>query len=221
MLEQLKKVKIEDLGLKSDVEAIELVKKLKSAVSSIGYYTDGTVGYIIGDFEELPLYNLIAKQRIDELEQQVNQINEKIMFLQQQLSQIQLSNTQPIEQREQKEETTETIQFPHFQNPLDEEPKSLQSSQHKIIRGFTFKKREQQEEIEEEKQTVPFTTYSFRCPSCNSVFTVDVPKNRKLDYLKCKNCGHEIYKRKRLFSKKKATAIAIACFTAFIVWLMI
>lgn len=219
MLEQLKKVKIEDLGLKSDVEAIEIVKKLKSAVSTIGYYTDGKESYIVGDFEEIPLYNLIAKQRLDELEQEIKQINEKIELLQQQLSQIQL-NPQTIEQKEPTEEIAETIQFPPFPNiPLDEEPKPLQPThQHKIIRGFTFKKRESKEEIKEEKPTVPLTTYSFRCPNCNNIFTVDVPKNKHLNYLKCKICGYEIYKRKRWLTKKKA--VAIACLVAFIIWLM-
>lgn len=226
MLEQFKKVKIEDVGLKTDEEAIQLVKKLKTAVSTIAYYNDGIQAFIIGNLDDVLLDGLIVKQRLENVEQQIKKVNEKVEQLYNQLSLAQTK--QLIEQKETiKSNNVESFSTPPFpSSPLETEMKSLsdeislQKTEPQIIKGLPFKQ-QTTETVAEEKLNVPMKLVSFKCPNCEKTFSENIPVKHKVISVICPYCNFQIFKQKRWTRKKKILTVVAVLVGLFIIWLFL
>jgi DNA-directed RNA polymerase subunit RPC12/RpoP len=209
----LSKINIKELGL-TDQEAIDFVRKLRSIGQSVYYMTDGTSeSFILGKFgDEIPITTLVLKQKIESLEKKIENIETTIQELKALKSIEPLSpkieeTTQVITQTKQEE-----ITFPPLPDLPKEEPPKL---------GFKSRLEEPQETTQTISPTIPMQTVTFKCPSCNNVFSENVPKGKKIVEVRCPHCGFIVYKKKGFWTRKRKIAVAGLSVLAFIIWLFL
>ena len=210
----LSKINIKELGL-TDQEAIDFVRKLRSIGQSVYYMTDGaSESFILGKFgDEIPITTLALKQKIESLEKKIENIEIIVQELKasksiETLSQkIEETKTQVIAQIKQEEITLPPL--PDL--PKEEQPKL----------GFRSRLEETQEATQTISPTIPMQTVTFKCPSCNNVFSENVPKDKKIIEVRCPQCGFTIYKKKGFWAKRKIVAVAGLAVLAFIIWLFL
>ena len=184
-----KKIYIEDLGLKTDEEALDFVRKLRQAGLSVFYHTDCDKDkWIGGVFEEIPVLPMALKQKIDTLEKEISTIKSEIAML----------KATP----------------PEILQPLPELPTE---SKPKPISGFTFKPREEKAMSVPVNQ--PTIDISFNCPSCGQTFTEKIPKGKKVVEVNCPNCGALLYKKKWWTRRRVVGLTLLALGILFLIWL--
>jgi predicted RNA-binding Zn-ribbon protein involved in translation (DUF1610 family) len=210
----LSKINIKELGL-TDQEAIDFVRKLRSIGQSVYYMTDGTSeSFILGKFgDEIPITTLVLKQKIESLEKKIENIETTIQELKALKSieplspKIEETKTQVITQTKQEE-----ITLPPLPDLPKEEPPKL---------GFKSRLGEPQETTQTISPSIPTQTFTFKCPSCNNIFSVNVPKGKKIIEVPCPQCGFTVYKKKGFWTRKRKIAVAGLAVLAFIIWLFL
>jgi len=189
-LSKEKKIFIEDLGLKTDEEALDFVRKLRQAGISVFYHTNGDKDrWIGGVFEEIPVLPIALKHRIEALEKEVSEIKAEIAML--------------------KTKSPEILPQPLPEPPTEFKPK--------LMSGFTFKSREMTTVTSETNQ--PTMNISFNCPTCGKTFTEKIPKGKKVVEVNCPNCGALIYKKK-WWTRRRVIGLALLIMgILFLIWL--
>jgi len=196
-MSEKKKIYIEDLGLKTDEEALDFVRKLRQAGVSIFYHTDGDKDrWIGGVFEEIPILPMALKLKIDFLEKEISIIKSEIAELK-----TTLKTTPPSE-----------ILQPLPELPIESKPKPMS--------GFTFKPREEKATPIISETNQPTIDISFNCPSCGKTFTEKIPKGKKIVEVSCPNCGSLIYKKKWWTRRKVIGLTLLAVGILFLIWLL-
>lgn len=216
-MSSLNKINIKELGL-TEQEAIDFVRKLRSIGQSVYYMTDGaSESFILGKFgDEIPIATLALKQKIESLEKKIENIETTIQELKALKSietlspKIEETKTQVTSQTKQEE-----ITLPPLPDLPKEEPK------------LGFKSR-LEEELQETTQTIspaiPMQTVTFKCPSCNNVFSENIPKGKKIIEVRCPQCSFTVYKKKGFWTRRKIVAVAGLAglaVLAFIIWLFL
>jgi endogenous inhibitor of DNA gyrase (YacG/DUF329 family) len=210
---KLSKIDIKELGFSKDQEAIEFVKKLRVIGTTIYYMTDGEdKKYFLGKFdEEIPILSLALKQKIEILEKKIENIETTIQELKalksiEPLSIPKIAETKPqIIATQTKQEEITVLDLPKQELPK-----------------LGFKSRlEEPQETETTKtisSAVHMQTFDFKCPSCKTEFSVNVPKGKKIIEVPCPQCGFTVYKKKGFWTRRKKIAVGLAIL-AFIIWL--
>jgi DNA-directed RNA polymerase subunit RPC12/RpoP len=209
----LNKINIKELGL-TEQEAIDFVRKLRSIGQSVYYMTDGaSESFILGKFgDEIPIATLALKQKIESLEKRIENIETTMQELKALKSietlspKIEETKTQVIAQTKQEE-----ITLPPLPD-LPKEPPKL---------GFKSRLEELQETTQTISPTVPMQTVTFKCPSCNNIFSENIPKGKKIIEVRCPQCGFTVYKKKSFWTRKRKIAVAGLAVLAFIIWLFL
>jgi predicted RNA-binding Zn-ribbon protein involved in translation (DUF1610 family) len=211
---KLNKIDIKELGLSKDQDAIELVKLFRRIGRSVYYLTNGEEKYLVGEFgDEIPITTLVLKQKIESLEKKIENIETTIQELKALKSieplspKIEETKTQVITQTKQEEITLPPL--PDL--PKEELPKL----------GFKSRLEKPQETTQTITPTIPTQTFTFKCPSCNNIFSVNVPKGKKIIEVPCPQCGFTVYKKKGFWTRKRKIAVAGLAVLAFIIWLFL
>jgi len=209
----LSKINIKELGL-TDQEAIDFVRKLRSIGQSVYYMTDGTSeSFILGKFgDEIPITTLVLKQKIESLEKKIENIETTIQELKTLKSIEPLSPVPKIEETTQVQTISTQAKQEEITLPsLPEEPLKL---------GFKSRLEEPQETTQTISPSISTQTFTFKCPSCNNIFSVNVPKGKKIIEVPCPQCGFTVYKKKGFWTRRKKIAVGLAVL-AFIIWLFL
>jgi predicted RNA-binding Zn-ribbon protein involved in translation (DUF1610 family) len=202
----MKKIDIKEFGINSDLDAINFVNKLKKLTKSVYYFTDGEERFFVGEFEEdIPTLQSIVNAKIAILDEKILELEKQIKELQAEISRKievpTLPEAKPIE--------TPSITFPPLPDLPKEEPPKL---------GFKSRLEEPTQTI---SPTIPMQTVTFKCPSCNNVFSENVPKDKKIIEVHCPQCGFTVYKKKGFWTRKRKIAVAGLAVLAFIIWLFL
>jgi predicted RNA-binding Zn-ribbon protein involved in translation (DUF1610 family) len=206
----MKKIDIKEFGINSDLDAINFVNKLKKLTKSVYYFTDGEERFFVGEFEEdIPTLQSIVNAKIAILDEKILELEKQIKELQVEISRkievpLPEAKPQPIE--------VPAITFPPLPDLPKEEPPKL---------GFKSRLEEPQETTQTISPTIPMQTVTFKCPSCNNVFSENVPKGKKIVEVHCPQCGFTVYKKKGFWTKKRKIAVAGLAVLAFIIWLFL
>lgn len=216
MSEERKRIHAEELGLKTDEEALNFVKKLRSAGTTIYFLTDGDKDrWIVGKFDDtVPLLPLALKEKIESLEKEVESIKSSIQELKV------AKAVEPSPQAQQKIQLPELpTTFPEAPKPLTENPPTptvIETPQ------LGFKSRQEIGQVPiVPTQEIPMRELTFNCPSCKNVFSEKVPVGKKVVEVKCPKCGMTIYKKSWWTRRKKITVVGLVCLALFFIWLFI
>ena len=211
MSEERKRIHAEELGLKTDEEALNFIRLLRKAGTSVFFLTNGdNERWIVGKFDDtIPLLPLALKQRIESLEKEILSIKSSVQELKA------AKAIEPLPQTQQK------IELPPISAPIPEVPKPLTENPTMTVvetPQLGFKSRLEPPQTQE--TPTQMQSVSFKCPYCNHTFSENVPKGEVVR-VKCPKCGMMIYKKGFWTRKKKIGVAGLVCFVAFLVWLFI
>jgi len=209
MSEDRKRIQAEEIGLKTDEEALNFVRLLRKAGTSVFFLTNGdNERWIVGKFDNtIPLLPLALKQKIESLEKEVE--NMKVLI--QELKVIKA--IEPLPQQK-IELPSKTLTENNTTEIVAETPK------------LGFKSRQEVIETKVIPEKVPTQTVTFKCPSCEYVFSENIPKVKgkggpTVVEVRCPKCGMTIYKKSWWTRRKKIGIAGLVCLVLFFIWLFI
>ena len=217
MSEEKKRIQAKELGLKTDEEALNFVRLLRKAGTSVFFLTNGdNERWIVGKFDDtIPLLPFALKQKIETLEKEIESIKVSV----QELKVIKAIEPLPQTQTQQKIELPPIpASIPEVSKPLTENTTTatvIETPQ------LGFKSRLEPPQTQETPTQVQMQSVSFKCPYCNHTFSENVPKGKKVVEVKCPKCGMMIYKKGFWTRKKKIAVAGLVCLALFFIWLFI
>jgi len=204
--ESMKRIPLSLFGVDSN-KASEIIKKLNSKNEKLYLLTDGQEWYLLLDDNLAELmsstleYNKEFEKRINELESKLSSLEMKI-------------NKLNINEKTLKTETSnESTELSTTQKFQEETQEKLQTEETGTLTVCFVD--ESQPLISESEQTIETEKKQFYCKKCNQTYTIDVPKGRTIELVKCP-AGHTIFKRRR-FSRKHAIITSVIAVISLII----
>jgi predicted RNA-binding Zn-ribbon protein involved in translation (DUF1610 family) len=202
------KIDIKDLGLSTDQEAIEFVRKLRTIGTTAYYMTNGEEKYLIGKFgDEVPVLPLALKQKVEILEKEIESIKVSIQ---------ELKAAKALETQLPKLPEVPQVQtIPLSSKPEENVPLS-------VTPQLGFKSRlETQTEATVSTPEAPMRELTFSCPSCKNTFSEKVPLRGKIVKVICPKCGAIVFKSGWSRRKKLVVGVGTAVAVLFLIRLFI